>query len=441
MQPDPKPVYCTFGHAGAGAGIAKAGLSQHYAATVAAAPRASRERRGGNRRRSPLALSRTVFGCGVLALTGAEPDTDTFARAVAAEARAVDAEFALFFFSQALMDAAGLVEALARHCPALRYAGCSTAGEITPDGLEEGFVVAMLFPASSFTVVSAMMGNLSNSGIDTITAEVEMLKRSLRGRSGRAANAFALCLIDGLSYAEEAVTSAIHWGLDDIPLIGGSAGDDLKFNATTLISNGQAGSDCAIVVLLSTDLPFHVFKTDNFVPTDEKLVVTESDPDRRIVREFNAANAAEEFAAAVGVVPSALTPMSFASHPVVVRVGGEYYCRSIQKVNGDGSLSFFCAIDDGLVLSIAQPKGMVETTRAAFADVERRLGGGIDLILGFDCVLRRLDARNRQVIREISELYKANKVLGFGTYGEQYRSMHLNQTFTGIAFGHRQAAE
>ena len=67
--------------------------------------------------------------------------------------------------------------------------------------------------------------------------------------------------------------------------------------------------------------------------------------------------------------------------------------------------------------------------------------GGIDVVLGFDCVLRRLDARNRQVFRDMSELYRANNVIGFGTYGEQYRSMHLNQTLTGIAFGQRQAAE
>jgi hypothetical protein len=132
--------------------------------------------------------------------------------------------------------------------------------------------------------------------------------------------------------------------------------------------------------------------------------------------------------------------LSFASHPVVVRVGGEYYCRSIQKMNPDGSLSFFCAIDDGIVLSIAQPKGMVESTEAALNAVADRLGG-IDMVLGFDCVLRRLDAQNRQLTREMSELYRAHKVIGFGTYGEQYRSMHLNQTFTGIAFGHRQAAE
>ena len=41
----------------------------------------------------------------------------------------------------------------------------------------------------------------------------------------------------------------------------------------------------------------------------------------------------------------------------------------------------------------------------------------------------------------MSELYRDNNVIGFGTYGEQYRSMHLNQTLTGIAFGLRQAAE
>jgi hypothetical protein len=371
-----------------------------------------------------------------------EPDANAFAREVAAEAAAIGAGFALVFFSQSLVEADVLSQALKAHAPALDYAGCSTAGEITPRGLEDGHMLAMLFPAAFFSVASTMVDNLSSTGMDRITNEVEMLRRFLHGRTElrTAANTFALCFIDGLSYAEEAVTSAIHWGLDDIPLIGGSAGDDLKFETTRLISNGRVASDSAIVVLVATEIPFHVFKTDNFVPTEEKLVVTASDPDRRVVREFNAANAAEEYAGSVGIDKQSLTPLSFASHPVVVKVGGEYYCRSIQKMNPDGSLSFFCAIDDGVVLSIAEPKGMVESTRAALQAVEQRLGG-IDMILGFDCVLRRLDARNRQVFRGISELYRENRVIGFGTYGEQYRSMHLNQTFTGIAFGQRQAAE
>ena len=376
------------------------------------------------------------------ALTTDEPDPDVFARAVASEAAAINAGFALVFFSQSLVEAGALSRALSAYAPGLHHAGCSTAGEITPQGLEEGHMLAMLLPSAAFTAVSAMVDNLSSSGMDRITGEVEALRRRLRVRVGgeQATNTFALCFIDGLSYAEEAVSSAIHWGLDDIPLLGGSAGDDLKFETTRLISNGRVTSDSAIIVLIATEIPFHVFKTDNFVPTDEKLVVTASDADHRIVREFNATNAAEEYAASVGIVPQTLTPLSFASHPVVVKVGGEYYCRSIQRMHADGSLSFFCAIDDGVVLSIAQPKDMVESTRAALREVEERLGG-IDLILGFDCVLRRLDARNRQVFRDISELYRVNNVIGFGTYGEQYRSMHLNQTFTGIAFGERQAAE
>jgi hypothetical protein len=389
-----------------------------------------------------LASSSTRYACGLSALTTDEPDPNTFAMEIAAEAAAIDAGFALLFFSQSLLDAAALAHALKAHAPSLAYAGCSTAGEITPQGLEEGHILALLLPSASFSTVSTMVENLSSSGMDRITGEVAALRRLLDGRAGhdRAKSVFALCFIDGLSYAEEAVTSAIHWGLDDIPLIGGSAGDDLKFETTTLIADGKVASDAAIIVLIATEIPFHVFKTDNFIPTDEKLVVTASDPDHRIVREFNATNAAQEYAASVGIVPQTLTPLSFASHPVVVKVGGEYYCRSIQRMHPDGSLSFFCAIDDGVVLSIAQPKNMVEATRAALADVERKLGG-IDMVLGFDCVLRRLDARNRQVFRDISELYRTNNVIGFGTYGEQYRSMHLNQTFTGIAFGERHAAE
>lgn len=398
-------------------------------------------------RRTQLASSSTRYASGLSALTTDEPDPNAFARAIAAEAAIVDAGFALLFFSQSLVDATALAQALKLHAPSLAYAGCSTAGEITPQGLEEGHVLALLLPSASFSTVSTMVENLSSSGMDRITGEVAALRRLLRARLGqdrvgpdRAKGVFALCFIDGLSYAEEAVTSAIHWGLDDIPLIGGSAGDDLKFETTRLIANGKVASDSAVIVLIATAIPFHVFKTDNFIPTDEKLVVTASDPDHRVVREFNATNAAEEYAASVGIVPQTLTPLSFASHPVVVKVGGEYYCRSIQRMHPDGSLSFFCAIDDGVVLSIAQPKNMVEATRTALQDVERKLGG-IDMILGFDCVLRRLDARNRQVFRDISELYRTNNVIGFGTYGEQYRSMHLNQTFTGIAFGERQAAE
>lgn len=371
-----------------------------------------------------------------------DPSETGFVREVAKAAAGNDASFALFFFSPSLLDPRRLARAIRRQAPKLRYAGCSTAGEITPAGLQEGNALALLFPGASFTVVSTMVNRISSSGIEEISAQIGALRQRLTvempPRHG--GNVFAVCLIDGLSYAEETVTAAIHWHLDDIPLVGGSSGDDLKFEATSLIRDGKVASDAAIVTLFATDVPFHVFKTDNFVATDSKLVVTASDAGRRVVHEFNAASAAEEYASAVGLLAKDLTPLSFASHPTVVRVGGEYFCRSIQKANGDGSLSFFCAIDDGIVLSIARAVDLVESTEDALRQVGETLGGA-DVVLGFDCVLRRLDAVNRQAVRGLSEVYSRNHVIGFGTYGEQYRSMHLNQTFTGIAFGYREAAE
>jgi hypothetical protein len=103
-------------------------------------------------------------------------------------------------------------------------------------------------------------------------------------------------------------------------------------------------------------------------------------------------------------------------------------------VNDDGSLSFFCAIDDGVVLTVAEPRDMVKSMEAEMEHLDEAVGG-VDFVLGFECVLRRLDAENRQMKRKVSELYRRYHVVGFHTYGEQYNAMHLNQTFTGVAIG------
>ena len=376
----------------------------------------------------------TTYACGIVAIHSSGVPLDDFVLTLAREAETAGAEVASIFFSQDCVDPAELTEALGRHAPGLRYAGCSTAGEITPDGYAEGCIIATLFPSDRFSASARMIRNVSSARMETIVQDVRLLRRTFEAQQvSPGGRTFAVLLIDGLSRAEEAVTSALYWSLDDIPLVGGSAGDNMRFDRTTLIHNGEVASDCAILMLVHSVVPFDVFKTENFNPTDQKLVVTASDPDTRTVHEINAEPAAEAYAAAIGIDAGSLTPMSFASYPVVVRVGGEYYCRSIQKVNPDGSLTFFCAIDNGIVLTIAEPMGMVESTRAKLRDVADGLGG-IDVVLGFDCVLRRLDAQNRQNLKAISSLYRDNNIIGFGTYGEQYRSMHLNQTFTGIAF-------
>lgn len=374
----------------------------------------------------------TTYGCGVTFLTTDDPEDTEFWAELGKLAAGERYAHALLFFSKTSFDPGELCREMDAHCPGLQYAACSTAGELSAIGSDKGNLIAILFPEDRFEIDATRISDIRSVGIERIVDQVSAAKKRFVGPADQ--NVFALCLIDGLSVMEETVTAALHWGLDDIPLLGGSAGDDMRFAETSLILNGDISDDCALLLLVKTSVPFQIFKTDNFVPTSRKLVVTRSDPERRIIHEFNAADAASEYARVIGIDPADLSPMSFASHPLVVRVGGEYYCRSVQKMNEDGSLSFFCAIDDGIVLTVAEPAGMTRTTREAFEDVERQIGG-IDFVLGFDCVLRRIDAQNRQVTHRIAEIYKEHNVIGFNTYGEQYLSMHLNQTFTGIAFG------
>lgn len=347
---------------------------------------------------------------------------------------------ALVFFSPK-HEAGPLAQHLQQAFPGVAISGCMTAGEITPGGLVDGAIVMIAFPADKFRIHAALIPDIHTIRVELVGDYVRGLKTKLsrptvsgEGETGR--RAFAMVMIDGLSNVEEMLVAAIHCAIDDIPLVGGSAGDGLAFERSLLIHDGKAWDRSALLLMFETDVPFEAFKTSNFEPTPTKLVVTAADTANRIVYELNAEPAAREYASAIGLLTGDLGPFSFASYPLVVKVGGDYYCRSIRNMNSDGSLTFFCAIDEGLVFTVARPQDLVSSAERTLKGVEERLGG-IDMVLGFDCILRRLDAENRQVRSHVSQLYQQYGVVGFHTYGEQYNAMHLNQTLTGIAFGRK----
>lgn len=338
-------------------------------------------------------------------------------------------------------DGEALAAALTEAFPNIPVAGCSTAGEIGPAGMMQGGLLLVAFPRDGFRVHTELIKNIGQFGVERATEAVRRIKSRLCPASERLSREtmFAMLLVDGLSNAEENIVAAINWALDDVELIGGSAGDGIAFHRTAIIHNGEVAQRAAVLILVETDFPFRVFKTQNFEPTGIKLVVTAADTENRIVHELNAEPAAREYAAAIGLRPDDLGPFSFASYPLVVKVGGDYYCRSIRNMNADGSLSFFCAIDEGLVFTVARPRDILSATEATLSELDGILGG-IDLVVGFDCILRRLDAETRQIRHQMDALYRKYGVYGFHTYGEQFNAMHLNQTLTGIAFGHRAPA-
>jgi hypothetical protein len=219
-----------------------------------------------------------------------------------------------------------------------------------------------------------------------------------------------------------------------LPLVGGSAGDGLNFGKTQVYSDGAFQTDSAVVALVTTAVPFKIFKTQHFAPTEQRMVVTAADAEHRIVKEIDGLPAADSYAQFVGTDVDNLDPTRFAEQPIVVMIDGTNYVRSIQKANPDGSLTFFCAIEEGLVLRGARGVDLVGNLEEAFAGVQAAIGRP-QLVIGCDCILRKLEMTQRGLVDRVEEVLRDNNVIGFSSYGEQHLGVHVNQTLTGIAFG------
>ncbi len=344
----------------------------------------------------------------------------------------------LLVFVAARHSADAVAAALADAFPDVRHAGCSTAGEFAPVGPVDAGLVAVAFPKADFTIACAPLRGLSTFGLEDGGGRLADLCRTLEAELGRGeGDTFALTLLDGLCRREEVILAALQQAMPGMPMVGGSNGDDLSFRSTFVIADGEVVRDGGLLLLIRTALPFRPFAHDHFEPTARKLVVTGCDADQRRVTEIDAEPAWDAFAAATLVDASGDDTDVFAAHPLLVRIGGEYYCRSIQRRNDDRSLSFYCAIGTGVVLTVAETREMVGALEQALDEIDRDLGG-IDFVLGFDCVHRRIEAAGRQVADRISDVFRRFRVVGFNTYGEQFDAIHLNHTFTGVAFGRRQ---
>jgi len=330
----------------------------------------------------------------------------------------------VFSLSQALVKAFGTVPVI----------GCSTFGEIGPKGYSTGSVVAAGLSATDFQATFCLLTGLSRFDPDDYHRTLRQGVEAARGKQRSGDNLFALTLFDGMSLKEEPVTAAIHAILGDIPICGGSAADGSEFKQTFILHDGQVHQDCALVTLISTCRQVDVFKTEHFRLTEQRVVITAADGAHRRVIEINGRPAADEYARLIGCTPDELNLSIFARYPVAVRIGGANFIRSILKADEDGSLSFACAIDAGLVVRIANGVDLSDNLRQQFQSVHSRIGQP-ELVLGFDCMLRRLELVDNGELMRAGKIMAANKVLGFSTYGEQFQGMHINQTFTGVAIG------
>ncbi|MFB2550524.1 FIST signal transduction protein [Ensifer soli] len=329
-------------------------------------------------------------------------------------------------------DLGAIVAAAARQLPASRLVGCTTAGEIAGKGYDEGCIVAIGFPDRHFAAETVLVPDLTHIVPRALSNDLLNVRQRLTRDHAHLPEEFALLLVDGLSAKEDELTSALAAGTGAMPIVGGSAGDGVRFRETFVIEGTRILRNAAVVAVVRSACAVRVFNMDHLVPTARRLVVTEADPAARIVRRINAEPALNEIGRVLGMDPADLDAGTFASHPLAVQMGERHHVRAIQRILPSGELLFFSAIDEGVVLTLAEPRDLV-------AHLARELDRLYDrvppaAILAFDCILRRLEAQEKQMTGRVSDLLRRHGVVGFSTYGEQIGPMHVNHTMTGLAF-------
>ena len=338
---------------------------------------------------------------------------------------------ALYLFVSPNVDFKLLCRHAARRFPDHPVIACTTSGEIGDNGYMDDHIVAVGLPRNNFAVASVVIEGLDTLDEDHLRDTLIRRRLSLRNAHPKLPNGFAFLLVDGLSLGEDRLLTTIFPALGGMPIFGGSAADGSRFERTEVALDGHVVSNAAVLTFVATNCEPHVFSIDHMVPTDQRMVVTDADPSRRIVKRINAEPAALEYARIIGTTPDLLDEHAFAAHPLVVRMGDTHHVRSIQRVTDAGELVFFSAIDEGMVLTFATPDSIAPHLDEALARLSRHRPPAD--ILACDCMLRRLEAEQTQSLRAVSDVLRRHRVTGFSTYGEQIGPIHVNHTMTGVA--------
>ena len=317
-----------------------------------------------------------------------------------------------------------------------RVIGAATGRVISESGFAAEGIAGFHLPPGRFAAAYTLLENVGAMDLPELRSRVHRLRAHLdRVSSAALEHRFAILLVDAESRCEERLTGVLGMELNGMPLIGGSAGD-LYFNplghppgSTRLLYHDKAKRMAAILCLIASVSPVVAYSHNHYMPSEKKMVITAADPARRVVWEIDGRPALSVYAAACGFRKAPRDSGDFASYPLMIRIGGHYYARGMQRIYPDGSLEFACALEPGLVVALAKPGDMIASLDGLFATMRRRIGTP-DLVIGVDCAARTAYMQREGLTKGIEALLRRHAVTGFSSLGEQFNTVHANNSFT-----------
>lgn len=290
---------------------------------------------------------------------------------------------------------------------------CSTSGEFSPKGYKDNVITGFTYDSEIAEIVEILYPPAKS---------LHQLQKSYKKVKNNP-NAFALLLCDGLSAMEESIITTFYFVDPSFKIIGGSAGDNLKFEKT-LIYIGKKKVH-SIAIFFDMKKRTQLIKENIYIPSGKKLLVTDADPIKRIVKTFNNNLAAVEYAKALGINEADL-PNHFMNNPLGKVSKDKIYIASPMKVNPDKSITFYCQVLPNTFVEVLEPANynlvMKETLDSAVFKP--------NFVLSINCILRSLMFLDKNLWGNVSSnlLCLCENQTGFVSYGEQFYQHHFNQT-------------
>ncbi|KJZ17562.1 FIST signal transduction protein [Loktanella sp. S4079] len=311
-------------------------------------------------------------------------------------------------------DLGAVGQAIAARFPELLIVGCTTDGEIAGgEGFLEDSLVITLFASDVISFTAGIGHGAIANPKGAAQGAVAM------ARTGSQVNpALCITLLEGLGtnihHLVEGLRDAVG---PDVPVVGGAAGDQLRFEGTRQLYGDTVTSDAVVVLLLHGPLSISTGVSTGYTPLGQPHIVTKAEGP--VVHEIDERPAADLYADYLQ------QPSIF--YPLAVQDETRKSLVLSSPLNFDektGALHLVNPVEQGsrVQLATASREEIVDAARNSVGQAFSRFDAdGVDAALLFSCAGRRatLGTRTGEEFQSIKNVIGEDvPTAGFYCYGE-----------------------